>query len=225
MRHRDGTAEKEEADSAAPWIIQILCCDCQLSVMGLEKTPICEYSWTTKYLATPKHFSPKRKECWKTRKYLSAKRVLVKEYWYKGKPKYLGDGAEENGYGVHVATVAGGVLLLHKSYVYDHGKYPFIWRVCYLRENTIWGFGDIHQLKIPQIMLNKTDENIIEGLVHQTFGIKVFNTDAMSEKQKAVIRAKGTLPPLLSSSLMNGLPAACALKSCQSQWQPKRLAS
>ena len=43
-------------------------------------------------------------------------------------------------------------------------------------------------------MLNKTDENIIEGLVHQTFGIKVFNADSMSEKQKAVIRAKGTLP-------------------------------
>lgn len=62
---------------------------------------------------------------------LSARRVLVKEYWYKGKPKYLEDGAEENGYGVHVATVAGGVLLRHKSYVYDHGKYPFVWRVCY----------------------------------------------------------------------------------------------
>lgn len=104
------------------------------------------------------------------------------------------DDSEENGYGVHVATVAGGVLLRHKSYIYEHGKYPFIWRVCYPRENTIWGFGEIHQLKTPQIMLNKTDENIIEGLVHQTFGIKVFNADAMSEKQKAIIRAKGTLP-------------------------------
>jgi hypothetical protein len=68
--------------------------------------------------------------------------------------KFIEKGSEEEeesdqqGYGVHVATVAGGILLRHTTYIYQHGKYPFVWRTCYPRENSKFTRAIIIQLLV-----------------------------------------------------------------------------
>jgi len=115
------------------------------------------------------------------------------ETWYKGFPM-LG---ENKGYGLHVVWWSGDgdVMLKHQSYIYPEPRYPFIFRNIYEREGTIWGFGEIKQILSPQIILNKEDEMILEGNMHQAFGQTFYNQNGtINDKQLNGLIAKGTLP-------------------------------
>lgn len=110
------------------------------------------------------------------------------EYWYRGLPKImtpedkelfkdlaedalaLGNDPSElmakakgDMDGVHCIYVStSGVMLKHKSYVYDHGQYPFVARTLYPEEGSAWGKGFARDMIKPQIMKNKYAEIGIE---------------------------------------------------------------
>jgi hypothetical protein len=110
------------------------------------------------------------------------------EYWYRGLPKMMTDEdkqlfkemadeklsegndpseclAKSKGTmeGVHCAYIStSGVFLEHKSYVYDHGQYPFTARTLFPNGRNVWGKGFMRDMIKPQIMLNKFAEIAVE---------------------------------------------------------------
>jgi hypothetical protein len=104
--------------------------------------------------------------------------VLLVEYWYKGQPKapdfpkqHRTDGKPQDiskGDGVHVAVVAGGVLLKHVTYAYPW--YPFVLEWVYPSDDSVYGYGDGHDLLLPQLIINKLNEIAIEGAALQSKG-------------------------------------------------------
>jgi hypothetical protein len=72
--------------------------------------------------------------------------------------------------GVHCAYVANSVFLEYVPYVYDDGLYPFVYKTCYYDENSPHGFGEIRNIKIPQVMHNKADEIEIEAMSREGLG-------------------------------------------------------
>jgi len=127
--------------------------------------------------------------------------VPVIETWYKGRPLILGEGEEDLGSGLHVIWWAGEgqrIYLKHVNYIYfEPGEtvtFPFFLKPRYHRENSVWGFGDAYFLKNPQIVLNKTAEIILEGHMHGAVGQTWYEENAVTEKQKKIIKEKGTLP-------------------------------
>lgn len=106
------------------------------------------------------------------------------EYWYRGLPKLMSKedkelfteeaemllsegkdpsesiakagGTMEGVHCVYVST--SGVFLEHKSYVYNHGKYPFTARTLFPNGKNVWGKGFMRDMIRPQIMLNKFAE-------------------------------------------------------------------
>jgi hypothetical protein len=132
------------------------------------------------------------------------------EYWHRGKPEYMppervkqlkemsaqfasdgdeyraidyADQAKGDMDGIHVAYYCDGVLLQYIPYVFEHGRYPFIFRVRYQDENCTWGFGEIRNIKIPQIMHNKADEIEIEAYARQGLGGMYYEENSVSPKQ------------------------------------------
>lgn len=110
------------------------------------------------------------------------------EYWYRGLPKMVKDedkelfselaetmlarGADPSEMvakaagqmeGVHCIYIStSGVMLEHKSYVYDHGQYPFTARSLYPEEGSVWGKGFARDMIKPQIIKNKYAEIAVE---------------------------------------------------------------
>ena len=132
------------------------------------------------------------------------------EYWHKGKPKHVskedkelllekareftadGDYYRSKDYedmakgtldGIHRAYYCDGILLDYQPYVYEHGLYPFVFRVNYYDEYSPWGFGEIRNIKIPQVMHNKADEIEIEAYSRQGLGGSYYEESAVSPKQ------------------------------------------
>jgi len=128
--------------------------------------------------------------------------TLLVETWYKGKPLIkTKDDEFGDEYGMHVIWWAGQrnpTYLHHENHVYydpeEDCKFPFIMRQRYPRENSIWGFGEAHFLKSPQIALNKTAELILEGHMHYSLGQTFYRPGAISPKQELFLRQFGTLP-------------------------------
>ncbi|MGZ0043404.1 portal protein [Paenibacillus ottowii] len=115
------------------------------------------------------------------------------EYWYRGLPKVVTDedkeifseqademlqrGADPSELvakaagqmeGVHCIYICtSGVFLEHKSYVYDHGQYPFVARTLYPEEGSAWGKGFMRDMIKPQIMKNKYAEIAVETSAKQ----------------------------------------------------------
>lgn len=96
--------------------------------------------------------------------------TLVIEYWYKGGPiapdypaKVEGEEpfTDAKGEGVHVATVAGGVLLRHRTYACP--VYPFAVDWLYPSDESAYGYGDGYDMLLPQLMINKLNEIAMEG--------------------------------------------------------------
>lgn len=137
--------------------------------------------------------------------------VYLIESWRKGKPAFVPDEfkkeflrkaeeAEAQGYpyeaqdyrdmasgtleGVHVCYVANNTFLEYIPYIYEDGLYPFIYKTCYFDENNPNGFGEIRNIKIPQIMHNKADELELEAMTRQGLGGHIIGTGAMTSKQK-----------------------------------------
>lgn len=127
--------------------------------------------------------------------------VLLVETWYKGLP-LIKDGDNDNTKeGMHVIWWAGerpSTYLHHENYVYhepgEDARFPFIFRNRYPRENSVWGFGEAHFLKAPQIALNKTVELILEGHMHYSMGQTFYKPGAISPKQEKFLRQFGTIP-------------------------------
>ena len=126
--------------------------------------------------------------------------VLVVETWYKGEPLFKSKGDPE-GEGLHVVWWAGDsnpTYLHHENFVYyepdEDPKFPFIFRVRYPRENSVWGYGEAHFLKSPQIVLNKTTELILEGHMHYSLGQTFYRPGAITPKQEKFLKQFGTLP-------------------------------
>jgi len=141
--------------------------------------------------------------------------TYVYEYWHRGFPEYMPKGRkkeleqraidlEEKGYiykakdildmskgdidGVHVAYYADGVLLEYVPYVYDHGKYPFAFSTRYDDEISQWGFGEIRNIKIPQVLHNKADEVEMEAMSRQGLGGFWYRRGSISPKQLEKIK-------------------------------------
>jgi len=126
--------------------------------------------------------------------------VLLVETWYKGEPLFMDEGEENLGPGLHVVWWAGDgrpEYLAHSNYVYfDPGedcKFPFHVQNCYPRENSIWGFGEGHFIKSPQIMRNRTSELILEAHMHHSLGQTFYKDDAFTPQQKKYFEKYGTL--------------------------------
>lgn len=131
------------------------------------------------------------------------------EYWYKGKPKMMSsddkklfketaddklkDGIDPSEWqakskgtmkGIHCVYIStGGVFLEHKSYVYDHGQYPFTIRTLFPDEDNPWGKGYMRDMMSPQIMMNKFAEIAVETMAKQGNGAIAYEEDAISKPQ------------------------------------------
>jgi hypothetical protein len=139
--------------------------------------------------------------------------------WHRGKPKFVsqeqkkefyakaqqaqadGEPYKANDYlsmakgeldGVHCAYAANGVLLGYEPYVYEDGQYPFVYKVCYLDENSPHGFGEIRNIKVPQVMHNKADEIEIEATAREGLGGMYYTAGSVTARQKEeIIRNNG----------------------------------
>lgn len=129
--------------------------------------------------------------------------VLLVETWYKGSPLIVNkkDGEKDEGSGMHVMWWAGEknpTYLAHANYIYfepgEDTKFPFIFRNRYPREDSVWGYGEAHFLKSPQLVLNKTTELILEGNMHFALGQTFYKPGAITPKQEAFLKKFGTTP-------------------------------
>lgn len=138
-----------------------------------------------------------------------AKMANLRLYYHKGKPekdaiddKYKevwqekmessDDIFERNRYksmiegemeGVHLALYSTGVLLDYKPYLYDDGKYPISYNTIHVNHDNQWGFGEIEQLKVPQIEHNKISEIQIEAFSKKGLGSFWYNKGSITLKQ------------------------------------------
>jgi hypothetical protein len=85
--------------------------------------------------------------------------------------------------GVHVAYATRDVFLEYIPYVYDDGKYPFAFKVVYYDEKCPYGFGEIRNITVPQILHNKADEIEIEAMAKEGLGGARYSKGAISEPQ------------------------------------------
>lgn len=131
-----------------------------------------------RHRGTPKYVPAARKKELQKR----AEELLAEGDTFKAK-EYL-DMAKGTLKGVHVAYVANGVFLEYLPYEYEDGLYPFAYKVCYFDENSPHGFGEIRNIKVPQIMHNKADEIEIEAMSREGLGGKLYNKGAITRKQK-----------------------------------------
>lgn len=102
------------------------------------------------------------------------------DYYKAQEYKDMANGTLE---GIHCAYVANNVLLEYVPYVYDDGLYPFVYKVCYYDENNQYGFGEIRNIKIPQVMHNKADEIEIEAMCVEGLGGGWYEEGALKEDE------------------------------------------
>lgn len=153
------------------------------------------------------------------------------ETWYAGRPLLPGkDGKKGTEKGLHVIWWANAnrpIYLKHANYVYNvpgqTPQYPFIFRQRYPRKingrYSIWGYGEAHYIKWPQIFLNKMVELIIEGNWHAAIGQTFYGEGAVSPEQEKRIVEEGALPgmwfkvqnpELIKREFGKGIPASVA---------------
>lgn len=106
---------------------------------------------------------------------------IEQEDYYKAQDYY--DAAKGLLEGVHVAYIADGVLLEYRPYEYDDGLYPFVFTTKYFDDKNPWGFGEVRNLKIPQIMHNKADEIELEAMCKEGLGGHYYQKGAISPNQ------------------------------------------
>jgi hypothetical protein len=99
------------------------------------------------------------------------------------KTQDLYDMANGNVEGVHLAYVANNTVLEYIPYAYDHGNYPIEFCTRYRDEKSQWGWGEIRNTKIPQLMHNKADEIEIEAMAKEGLGGCYYQDGAVNPKQ------------------------------------------
>lgn len=124
--------------------------------------------------------------------------VCLLEVWYR---RY---DAEKKRYAIHMAKVAGNVLLEDSrdelpGGVYAHGRYPFVSLRFRKRKSTAYGSGMCHDYADTQRSINRSmkyiDENIrqssrLKMLVSETAGIDML---ALTDYNKEVVMAKNRI--------------------------------
>lgn len=110
------------------------------------------------------------------------------------KAKDLNDMANGNLEGVHLAYYCNDILLEYIPYVYDHGKYPCVFTTRYKDTKNQWGYGEIRNIKIPQILHNKADEIEIGAMAREELGGFYYGAGAIDEKQLDKILEDSSLP-------------------------------
>ena len=147
------------------------------------------------------------------------KQAYLVEYWHRGFPEFVPaerakelrekaaefeakgdhyraqdyyDSAEGSLEGVHCAYYANGVLLEYCPYEYEDGLYPFAYTTRYIDEDNPWGFGEIRNIKIPQIMHNKADEIELEAYMKEGLGGGYYQNGAVNPKQMDSIIANSS---------------------------------
>ena len=90
--------------------------------------------------------------------------------------------------GVHVAYCTKDVFLDYIPYIHDDGLYPWSYKVIHIDDKSPWGFGEIRNVMIPQVMHNKADEIEIEAMSVEGLGGAYYQKGAVSPKQLDDIR-------------------------------------
>jgi hypothetical protein len=138
------------------------------------------------------------------------RQTYLYEYWHRGFPWFVpadrkkelnekaielesqGDIYKANDYydsakgeleGIHVAYYCDNILLEYRPYEFEHGEYPFSYTTRYFDDKNPYGFGEIRNVKIPQIMHNKADEIEIEAVSRQGLGGARYQVGSVSPKQ------------------------------------------
>ena len=96
--------------------------------------------------------------------------------------------------GVHVAYTCEDRILEYIPYKFDHGRYPFLFKVLYEDELRPMGMGEIRNLITPQILHNLADEIEIGGMASEGLGGGWYDKDAIDEGQLANIAAHNAKP-------------------------------
>jgi hypothetical protein len=89
--------------------------------------------------------------------------------------------------GVHVAYATQNVFLEYVPYAYDDGLYPFVYKTLYTDYKSPYGFGEIRNIMVPQVMHNKADEIEIEAMSVEGLGGAYYSKGAVDNKQLAFI--------------------------------------
>jgi hypothetical protein len=101
--------------------------------------------------------------------------------FYKAQDYY--DAAKGDLEGVHVAYMSDGILLEYCPYEFEDGLYPFVFTTRFTDDKSPWGFGEIRNVKIPQIMHNKADEIEMEAMAKEGLGGGYFQNGTISPRQ------------------------------------------
>jgi hypothetical protein len=147
-----------------------------------ESTYLIEY-WHRGY---PYHMTKEREKELKE----TAKRVSLEDGY---KAKDYEDAAKGVLEGIHVAYFADDVLLEYRAYEYEDGLYPFVFTTKYQDDKCQWGFGEIRNLSIPQVMHNKADEIELEAMSKEGLGGHYYQKGAISKGQKNLILENSAL--------------------------------
>ena len=136
--------------------------------------------------------------------------AYIEEYWHRGFPYFVPknrakvlrekamefevdgdyyraqdyfDAAKGDLEGIHVAYIADGVLLEYCPYEYEDGLYPFVYTDKYRDDKCQYGFGEIRNIKIPQIMHNKADEITLEAMSAEGLGGYLYQKGSINPRQ------------------------------------------
>ena len=100
---------------------------------------------------------------------------------YKAQDLY--DMAQGDMEGVHLSYYCNDILLEYIPYDYDDGLYPMVFTTRYEDPKSQWGYGEIRNIKIPQILHNKADEIEIEAMCKEGLGGGYYNDGAINDRQ------------------------------------------
>ena len=126
---------------------------------------------------TPKEVTKEWKDIWEAKlENADPDDALRYEEMIKGKAE-----------GVHAILCTDGHMLEYIPYVYEDGLYPIAYKVIHIDPDSQWGFGEIKNMIMPQVLHNKADEIEIEAYSKQGLGGIVFNKNAVTEKQKRIM--------------------------------------
>ena len=125
---------------------------------------------------TPHEVSQEWKDIWEAKMETAKPDDAMKyEQMLKGKAE-----------GVHAILCTETDILEYIPYIYEDGLYPVAYKVIHTDPNSQWGFGEIKNMIMPQVLHNKADEIEIEAYSKQGLGGIFFNKGALSAKQQRV---------------------------------------
>jgi hypothetical protein len=142
---------------------------------GIEHESV--YLYEMYYKGFPEYMPEDRK------KELRERAMLKEEQGDHYKARDLYDMAEGDIEGVHLAYYCNDILLEYIPYVYDHGLFPVAFSTRYKDLKNQWGYGEIRNVKIPQLLHNKADEIEIEAMCKEGLGGGYFQEGSISQKQ------------------------------------------